>query len=264
MKIKKLLIIFIISISIFATYKVFKWLTHSGVPIYMYHGVSSQLFDKNSNEEWFVEPSEFEKHLKFLTENNYTSIFASDLSKAHNYKKPVIITFDDGYLDNYTDAYPLLKKYNMKATIFVVSDKINTANYLTDKNLKEMSSSNLISIQSHTKTHPKLTDISLEQLEYELKYSKQALQEIVNKDVNVLAYPYGATNETVIKEASKYYDTAFVTFGCKNYKKRIKMKMPRAGIFRHTSFDEFKSITKNRSKTRFQNLFRNGEDNNGK
>ncbi len=218
----------------------------------MYHSISESVLSED--EGLSVRPEDFESQIKFLLENDYTLIFASDLKHSYKYKKPAVITFDDGYVDNYTTAYPILKKYNAKATVFVVSDKIDTDGYITKEQLKEMSDSNIISIQSHCATHPNLCKVSLEQATIEFQKSKATIEQITNKEVNTLAYPYGSTNKEIMKETSKYYDIAFITFGVKNYSNKIAMKVPRAGVFRDTTIDEFKTITKERSLNKLQKL----------
>ena len=76
-------------------------------------------------------------------------------------EKPVIITFDDGYADNYENAYPILKKYGFKATIFLIYDFTNTyPNYLTWDQIAEMKESGLIRFESHTMTHANLAELT--------------------------------------------------------------------------------------------------------
>ena len=71
----------------------------------------------------------------------------------YKYEKPVALTFDDCFVYFYNNAFPLLKKYNQKATIFVITDYINGENYLTEEQIKEMADSGLVKVESHSKTH---------------------------------------------------------------------------------------------------------------
>ena len=116
------------------------------VPILMYHAVSDDCW---GIRELFVSPQSMEEQLQFLTENGYTTIWFEDLPNIAQYKKPIILTFDDGYDDNYTELFPLLKKYNAKATIFVIADRMDMEHKMTVEQAKEMSDSGLVSIQSH-------------------------------------------------------------------------------------------------------------------
>lgn len=85
------------------------------VPVLMYHAVGDDCWGE---EHLFVRPAELEQQLQYLSENGYETIFFEDLAHLERYEKPVILTFDDGYDDNYTLLLPLLQKYHMKATIF--------------------------------------------------------------------------------------------------------------------------------------------------
>lgn len=90
----------------------------------MYHAVGDETWGYS---DLFVRPSELENHLQYLADNGYETIFFDDLSHLEDYEKPVILTFDDGYDDNYTELYPLLQKYQAKATIFVIPRDLGKA-----------------------------------------------------------------------------------------------------------------------------------------
>lgn len=229
---------------------VFRWLNFQNVPVFMYHSVNEIPFAKD--EQWSVYPQEFEKQIKYWVQNGYTGIFVSEIPQSNSFKNPIAITFDDGYEDNYIVAYPILKKYNMKATIFVVAGMIGKENYLTKEQMKEMSDSGLVTIQSHTFSHQNLCELDEEELEIELKQSQSILEEITQKKVTALAYPFGSYNDIVMKKAEKYYHIAFVTFGAWPYKASKCMKANRAGIFRTTAIEEVIKDTQERSKTRLQ------------
>ena len=90
--------------------------------IMMYHMISDQR--ANSKKSGLrVSPNMFEKHLEYFSNNGWTFIKMSEIEEYDNSEKVVAITFDDGYLDNYTQAYPLLKKYNACATLYLVVDR---------------------------------------------------------------------------------------------------------------------------------------------
>ena len=104
-------------------------------PVVMYHAVSDQTWGL---EGLFLSQSHMEAQLKYLTENGYDPIFFSYLPHIDQYRKPVILTFDDGYNNNYTDLYPLLQKYNVKATIFVIPSSVGGQYSMTAAQIKEM------------------------------------------------------------------------------------------------------------------------------
>ncbi len=130
--------------------------------VIMYHGL---IDDTSKQNKYFIDPRYFETDLQYLTENGYNTIFASDLTDHFEKgtplpENPVMLTFDDGYYNNYTFAYPLLKKYNCKAVISPIGISADEAEKDTRQNpaysqckwsqLKEMYDSGLVEIQNHT------------------------------------------------------------------------------------------------------------------
>lgn len=132
------------------------------VPIIMYHSI---LNDTKKTSKFIITPSQFEEDLKFIKENGYETVFMSDII---NYvhkgtplpEKPIVLTFDDGYHNNYLYIYPLLKKYNMKAVISVVGiytdlysqTEDNAAEYahLSWDTVNELMESGYIEFQNHS------------------------------------------------------------------------------------------------------------------
>ena len=164
-----------------------------------------------------VKPEDFERQMKYLAEHNFHSItpqelYAALVGGAELPENPVLITFDDGYMDNYTNAYPILKKYGLKATIFVITGFLDRAQpgYFTWGQAAEMEASGLINIESHTVTHTSLTDLTEEQVKMELERSKNDIERRLGKQVDFLAYPTGTYNlhiAALVKEAG--YKGAF-------------------------------------------------------
>ena len=128
------------------------------IPVLLYHGVSNWVW---GFDYLFVSPNNMRRQLQWLKDNGYETIFFSDLTHLSDYQKPILLTFDDGYDGNYTNLFPMLQEYNMKATIFVVSDEIGNEHRMDKYQLREMSDSGLVSIQSHTKSHGKHVIISI-------------------------------------------------------------------------------------------------------
>ena len=173
------------------------------VPVLMYHAVSDYMWGIN---ELFVSPSEMEKQLAHLVENGYDPIWFEDLAHAEDYNKPVILTFDDGYDDNYTELYPLLQKYQVKATIFVIGNAMGTSHKMTQEQVKELSDSGLVSIQSHGYTHNNMDAMGEEELEFELGETWRVLTRVTGKIPSVLCYPSGKYNSTTLEIAKTYYN----------------------------------------------------------
>ncbi len=173
------------------------------VPTVMYHAVGDNCWGIAS---LFVSPSSLEKQLKYLTENGYTPIWFEDLGRADQIEKPILLTFDDGYDDNYHELLPILKKYQVKATVFVIVDLLGTEHYMTEEQVREMANSGLVSIQSHTMTHAYLNECDEEQLEYEIAQSKLAVTRLTGKESFVLCYPSGKHNDASIAKTAAHYE----------------------------------------------------------
>lgn len=210
------------------------------IPILCYHGVLDNAWGATT---LFVKVQEFAKQMEYLKENNYTPIFISEINDAGMYEKPIIITFDDGYQDVYTYAYPILQQYNFKANLYVITDSIGGDVFVNEEMIIEMSSSNIIEIGSHTVSHLKLNTIDLETLEYEMKTSQEVLERITGKSVISVAYPSGKYNDEVIKMAQKYYDYGVSTDVGKEVSTHInKYKLKRLYVYREYSLEDFKDL----------------------
>ena len=189
------------------------------VPVLNYHQINDR--DENSLT---VHTDEFDEQMKYLSDNGYHTITPEEMMDAWENgtplpEKPVILTFDDGYVDNYKNAYPILEKYNLKGTIFLISDFIGTyPNYMTWAQVDEMQQSGLIDFESHTLSHPELDKIPADQVWHQLDSSKKALEWRLGKPINFIAYPCGSYDEELermTKEAG--YRAAFtVHYGLAN------------------------------------------------
>mgnify|MGYP001307773922 FL=1 len=178
------------------------------VPVLMYHKIGPVENENSPNAYLSVKTEQFEEQIKYLSEQGYTFLFPDERHYADQCEKPVIITMDDGYMDNYTNAYPILKKYNAKATIYMIGSYVHKESYLTKNLLKEMAASGLVNIGSHTMSHGDLSQMNEQQLAYEMKESKAFLENIVQQPVTDLSYPYGNLTDTVVNKARQYYWTA--------------------------------------------------------
>lgn len=178
----------------------FKKLKLDALPILMYHAIDDNIFGQ---KELFIHTEMFAKQMKYLHDNGYTTLSFDEIKDYNKYKKPIIITFDDGYMDNYTNAYPVLKKYNFKATIFVATKYLGSPSFLTIEQVKKMT--DIISFESHTVSHAMLTKLPNNILNNECIESKNQIEKITGKSVIAIAYPSGMYNGTVTKVVKKYY-----------------------------------------------------------
>jgi peptidoglycan/xylan/chitin deacetylase (PgdA/CDA1 family) len=209
------------------------------IPILMYHGIANV-----TASEWpnlYVRVAELEAQLEYLHENGYQTITFEDLDNIGAFSKPVMLTFDDGYECNYNILFPLLKKYNFKATIFVVTNAWWSKGRLSREQILEMSNSGLVSIQSHTVNHYSLPSLNAATLKTELESSKLAIEELTGKPVVALCYPSGSNNSAVRAVAAENYKYAVLNYGGKFTCGSNLMSMNRVRISRGMSVKAFAS-----------------------
>lgn len=175
--------------------------TKTKIPVILYHYVEV-VKDPNDTirKSLNINPYIFEKQLQDLKNNKYKTYFIKDVpgilsSKITYSTRSAILTFDDGYEDFYTDAFPLLKKYNTKATLYVVYDFIGRKGFLNKRQLSEIVKSGLVEIGSHAVHHIGLGGLADKQAKLQLKESKDLLEEILGIEIKTFAYPYGSFNE---------------------------------------------------------------------
>jgi peptidoglycan/xylan/chitin deacetylase (PgdA/CDA1 family)/glycosyltransferase involved in cell wall biosynthesis len=190
------------------------------IPVLMYHKVPSH--EIHTQHRIFVTKDRFERHLQFFKKKNFQTISFSELEEYRSGKrdfiafpkKPLIITFDDGYIDNLTNAAPLLKQYGFGATIFLLADQAVDHNYwdanngdpksaiMTLEQKKELISYNF-EIGSHGFRHEKIVDMDDKKAWHELHGSKAVLEKAFAQNVNVYAFTYGITSPHHAKMAER-------------------------------------------------------------
>lgn len=181
------------------------------IPILMYHAIS----DTNPLNDLLTPPDKFREQIKWLYENGFTPLLIDDVLEAFKTvkvpKRPVAITFDDGYADNYTEAYKILKEFNMKGTFFVITDYINKDNtYMTLNMLKEMKN-NGMAIENHTSDHLRLNWRSKEEKIKSIKNAQNFLRDNLGIHSKYLCYPVGRYNKETIEVAKSLGVRAAVT-----------------------------------------------------
>lgn len=169
------------------------------VPILMYHHIG--------NPEKFpsglaVAAKNLEEQLTYLQNQGYIFIDLDLLYDSLKNKKSlgvknIILSFDDGYEDFYLEAFPILKARKIKATLFIIVNKIGTTGYLDWSQIRELVSSGLITIGSHTLNHTSLSSQNLTSAKKEIFESKKIIENHLGKRVDYFSYPYG-TNDVII------------------------------------------------------------------
>lgn len=176
------------------------------VPVMMYHGVGHG----SPSANLFVNPSSLEKQIVYLLKHGFTPIWFEDLEHVEDYEKPVILTFDDGWRNNYTNLLPLVEKYQVKVTIFAVCSYLEKqgGNHLDKDQALEMYESGYVSFQSHMFKHTDLSTLSPEKAEKQMARSRLYLTRLFGKEPCAMSYPYGGSNGQIEELARQYYHFA--------------------------------------------------------
>jgi peptidoglycan/xylan/chitin deacetylase (PgdA/CDA1 family) len=195
-------------------------ITKPTIFILTYHSVADIPYD------FSVDCAVFEKHIAYIKkhfEPLSLATFARIVKGEYTPKKDaVLVTFDDGVEDNYTNAYPILKKYGVPAVIFFATDyagKLHTGpqgfpfQFLTWEQAKKMTDEGLVRIESHTHTHPLLPRIPITDVPKEMEVSRTAILHALGYAPVSIAYPKGEYNEDVCQIACEYYSLGFVGAG---------------------------------------------------
>lgn len=201
-----------------------------GVPVLMYHSVANV---KNNTNPIIIPPAKLDEEMKYLKDNGYYTITMANLYAYFTNNTPipqksVVLTFDDGYNNNYTTMLPILKKYGFRATIFVITAFINKRpGYLTSIQLKKLQAYGM-DIESHTVNHLPLAELPKAQQLKELIDSKAFLEKLLDKKINYIAYPDGSYNKDTIECAKAAgYTMAFTTDGRWSMKKNGLLTLDR-------------------------------------
>lgn len=169
------------------------------MPILMFHHIRD--FSDQSDPigvNLSVSPAKFASELDLIQRKGFTTITFRDLENGNIPDKPIILTFDDGYQNFYDNAYPEIKRRQMKAVAFIITG-MNGGDYMNNAEIKEISDYG-IEIGSHTISHPDLSTISNEKAIREVTESKEILEKITGKPVISLCYPSGKFNDPVVAD----------------------------------------------------------------
>jgi len=257
-----LIVIFII-ICIYYSYRYAWWkatVDYGHPRILMYHMITDHKAGSKFNG-LRVSPQMFEQQLKHLTQGGWTFFTISELvdQKGALPPKSIAITFDDGYEDNFKNALPILKKYNAKATIYLVVDrhdrewsskrkaKNSSGELMREPKLHnaqiiEMIASELIEIGSHTMTHDNLSKISVAQKEDEIYKSKELIEQEFNINCSAFCYPFGIMNKddwALVQDAG-YFNATTVEKGIDDINEANPYLLKRITISGKDNFYAFK------------------------
>lgn len=175
----------------------------SGISILMYHSISESRFLADT-------PRDFDSQMRYIKDAGFRTVFASevpDLLEQGDTMNTVCITLDDGYLDNYTNALPILERYGLKATIFVISGLVGKhftnswgerRDLLRLEDIETMKQSGLIEFMPHSHTHPEFDSLKMPRIEEEILASRSWVRAVTGIESTVFAYPRGKYNDETI------------------------------------------------------------------
>jgi peptidoglycan/xylan/chitin deacetylase (PgdA/CDA1 family) len=193
-----------------------------------------------------ITAADFARQLDCLLANGFT-VESVEHAVRHGDGPVVALTFDDGHETHYSTAYPLLSERGLRATFFVVTDRVGTAGYVTWDQLREMKAAGM-SIQSHTASHPFLSTLAVSEVRAELRDSKARLDAELGQATSTLALPGGdfpaRTARTAIAEAG-YALVATSRVGTNGYEPRPGRDvrfLPRVTVRQGQSPDHFERI----------------------
>lgn len=169
------------------------------VPILYYHYIGNNPNPADTaRDSLSITPDLFEKQMNYLESNGFNTISLDTLYAALKGgllpPKPVVLTFDDGYVDFYVNAFPILERHHIHATSFIPTSLIGGGYYMSWNQIKEIQGSGLISFEAHSLTHPNLVSLSPGVAKNQITESRKVLESEIGVPVNFFAYPYGASN----------------------------------------------------------------------
>ncbi len=173
------------------------------VPILLYHWIAVSPTDgPNYTSPYYVRPEVFEEEMKLLHDWGYTTITTELLIKAiaegaYLPPRPLIITFDDGHLNNYTTAFPIMQKYGFTGVLYLVANYLGADQYMNADQIKEMAAAGW-EVGSHSISHSDLTALEPERQRYEVVDSREILETKLGIPVLTFSYPFGKSNSSTI------------------------------------------------------------------
>ena len=186
------------------------------VPILCYHQIRNwTATDGKMGKDYIVPIAEFKSQMKMLADSGYHTILPDQLYDYLVYgkklpKKPIMLTFDDTKLDQYTAAIPEMNKYGFKGVFFIMTVSIGKANYMSKAQIKELSDAGHV-IGSHTYDHQNVKKYQGDDWLTQIEKPTKTLQEITGKKIKYFAYPFGLWNKEAIPELKKRgFTSAFI------------------------------------------------------
>lgn len=187
------------------------------IPIVMYHYVEyvKDIGDVVKNK-LTINPDLFDREMKALKESDFETYYVKDVpamldGRINIASKSAVLTFDDGYEDFYSDVLPILKKYDMKATLYVIVDFIGRKGFLKEDQIREIVKSGIVEVGAHTLDHLYLKNLPASVTRKQIFESKKILEDKFGIKVETFAYPYGAFSQETIDLVKQAFFSAAVS-----------------------------------------------------
>ena len=220
------------------------------VPVLMYHRVAPMSTATNAvSYDLTITPAQFREQVGWLKRNGYTAISQAELFRAIEDgaalpKKPVVLTFDDGYVDATKDVLPVLEPLKWPATFFIISSRIGERAFLTAKQLKRLSGAGM-DIGSHTVDHLELPSLSESSRAQQLTQSRKELEKVVGHPVRWFCYPAGRNDSASAASVAKAgYLLGYTTEGGSVLRADSLTQLPRVRVSGGGSLQQFAAAVK--------------------
>ncbi len=206
------------------------------LPVLMYHHVQDdQLAQKEGYLKLNVNPTHFRSQMQYLKDKGYSVLTFKDLNNFFNTgakipRRAAVLTFDDGYEDFYTQAFPILRQFNFPAALFLPTGLVNNPGYVNWGQIQEMANSGLVFLGNHTWSHHSLATDSAVVVK-EISTADQQLTSRGWDNPKVFAYPYGTTTKFAKDELGREgYTLAFSTVPGSTLCKKLRLALPRVRV----------------------------------
>lgn len=204
------------------------------IPIALFHYVEYVKDDKDTiRKSLSITPFTFKRQIETLRNEGFTFMTPAELADVLDGnlilpKNPIILSFDDGYKDFYTDVFPILKEFKIKAVAYIVSDFIDKPNFMTASQIREIIRSNLVEIGVHTVHHSYIKGLLKQDASFEVNKSKEDIRKMFGINAVSFAYPYGAYDDQALEIVENAgFKTAVTTMAGVQIYRNKRFKLPR-------------------------------------
>lgn len=219
----------------------------------MYHRV-----DPNRTGVLNVSPEHFETQMKVLKQLGFVFLFEREWERV--FEKSVLVSFDDGYFCNYYNAFPIFKKYKIKATINIIADRFfNEADTecFGEKEYYEMLESGLVDFECHTLTHKNLVKCNDRETSIEISDSKKLFETKLGKPFSIIVYPQNSITPKIYQTVRTMYEKGFSDINCSEHEIPLNYRIPRIAVYDNMGREELiRAIYNFMLRCSYQKIFR--------